>query len=634
MANLLTKIVINGITVKDDSSGSDPNLVVSWEYERTIERGISEIDMSFVQAVNDTVTLVVGQTLVISSGFSTSTDTTVFQGFISDFKPDGGLIKVTGKDKMWDLVRKIVNNVYLDTGPQSGQVSAIAKDLIETFGGLTSDEQATGTATGETIGEFRCDQATIYERLMALAKAVQFQLFYDPVNDTVHFEPRGFTASGTILTVGTEIIGVPIWENDPSMMVNDLRVEGAVQETNLRFPTSGTGQIETTANFENGGITLPQTPESAKLTIDSADPPITIREGGGQDSSTSNFWFMDKENKQIRPATGTTFTTDDFAFVDYTWLSPAPVRQRNQNSIDEFGAFEMDITLNDVQTLADAESRTAQILSRFSTPFQVGELLVKSVSTISLNVGDTVTIVDAVNKPNINADFIITKQLIKYPGSSQELIVGDEAIRMRDWQFNIEERIKRLEEENLKNQDLIQEIFDFQLNITPEPRYRRIFTEAYTTGNNVMIWDNTDHGIWDTDNWGTAATAFDSAIDSFIQQFENSYTEDFIDDDFEDTNGTATGWTSGSVDFTSGQIALSKSVDLNNGTITTATLNSTEVSGSFTYALSADGGSNFESVTPGTAHTFSNTGTDLRFRITENAASTGEISQVTITNYH
>ncbi|KKM14915.1 hypothetical protein LCGC14_1701290, partial [marine sediment metagenome] len=629
---LLTKVQIGGVTIKDDTAGT-PNLLINFEYERTIERGISEMDMTVLQSTNDTVALVVGQTVSVWTGFTTSTDTKMFEGFISDFNPDGGVIRITCRDKMWDLVRKIVNNVYLDTGAQTGQVSAIAKDLIETFGGLTSDEQATGTALGETIAEFRCDQTDIYERIMALAKAVQYQLFYDAVNDTVHFEPRGFTASGTTLTVGTEILGMPRWTTDTSQMVNDLRVDGAVHETNLRFPTSGTGKIETTANFENDAITLPFTPESAKLTIDAADPPTTIREGGGEDSSTSNYWFMDRENKKIKPATSTTFATDDFAFVDYTWLAPAPVHQIRQSSIDTYGTFEKEITLTDIQTIADAEARTSQILDRFSTPFLVGEILVKSVSTISLNVGDTVTIVDTLSKPNINQNLIITKQVIKYPGSSQELTVGDEALRMKDWQFNVEERIKRLEEQFLKNQDIIQELFDFSNSLTHQPRYRRIFTEAYDVGNNVMIWDNTDHGIWNTDNWGTSATAFEVEADHFVQQFENSYTEDFIDDDFEDTNGTATGWTSGSVDFTSGQIALSKSIDFNNGTITAATLDSTEVSGSFTYEMAADG-STFESVTPGTAHTFSVTGTDLRFRITENVASTGEISQVTINNYH
>ena len=630
MGNLLTKVQIDGVTIHDDTAGT-PRLLTSFEYERTIERGISELDMNVLQSTNDTVTLTVGKTVSIWIGFTTSTDTKIFEGFISDFNPDGGLIRITCRDKMWDLVRKIVNNIYLDTGAQAGQVSAIVKDLIETFGGLTSDEQATGTAVGQTIAEFRCDQTDIYERLMALSKAVQFQLFYDAANDTVHFEPRGFTASGTTLTVGTEIIAIPKWTDDTSMMVNDLRVDGAVHETNLRFPTSGTGKIETTANFENDAITLPKTPESVKLTIDAVDPPTTIREGGGEDSSTSNFFFVDKENKKVKPATGTTFATDDFAFVDYTWLAPAPVRQRRQSSIDSFGAFEKEIELTDIQTIADAEARTSQILDRFSTPFLVGELLVKSVSTISLNVGDTVRVVDTFNKPNRDLDLIITKQIIKYPGANQELTVGDQALRMKDWQFNVEERIKRLEEQFLKNQDLIQELFDFANTITIQPRYRRIFTET-VGGTNIFILSNSTYGLLGTTGQ-LGNTDLGAETDHFVQQFENSYTENFIDSDFEDTSGTASWSTTGSVTFTSGQIALSKSVDFNNGTITAATLNSTEVSGSFTYEMAADG-STFESVTPGTAHTFSTTGTDLRFRITENAASTGEISQVTIGSYH
>ena len=55
--------------------------------------------------------------------------------------------------------------------------------------------------------------------------------------------------------------------------------------------------------------------------------------------------------------------------------------------------------------------------------------------------------------------------------------------------------------------------------------------------------------------------------------------------------------------------------------------------GSFLYEMTADG-TNFETVTSGTAHTFSNTGTDLRWRATENSSSAGAIGEVTITNYH
>ena len=623
---LKTKVVINSITIKDDNGAPDPKLLFTWEYERTLEHGISELIITVPQKINDTVS--------IWKGFTTSTDTKIFEGFISNFNPDKGMIEIVCKDKMWDLVRKNVNDVYEDSGPQAGQISAIAKDLIETYGGLTSAEQPTGTSTGETISEFRCVNADIYERLNILARAVNFAVFYDAVNDTVHFEPKGFNNSELTLTVGTEIIGVPTWENDTDQMINDLRIDGAVSETQLRFPVSGTGQIGVTAGFETTGITLPKTPENVKLTIDSANPPTTLREGGSKDGTSGHYFYVDRENKIITPAVGTTFDANDFAFVDYSWMAPAPIHMANQGSKDSFGSFENQTTLPDVVTISDSEARATEILARFSQPFLIGEIIIKSSSTISLNIGDTINVIDNVSNPSINKEFVITKQLIKYPGTSEELTIGDQALRMADWQLNVEERLKRLEDSFLRNQDLLMELINVNYEMSNVPIYKRIFSETYDEANLRLIWSHPTKSLWGTHKWGTEATAFEAEVDEFIQQYLNLYTEDFFDDDFEDTNGTVTGWTSGSIDFTSGQIALSKSVDFNNTTITAATLNSTEVSGSFTYQLSADGGSNFENVTPGTAHTFTNTGTDLRFKITENAASTGEISQVLITDYH
>ncbi|MCH7561597.1 MAG: hypothetical protein IIC67_09595 [Thaumarchaeota archaeon] len=349
-------------------------------------------------------------------------------------------------------------------------------------------------------------------------------------------------------------------------------------------------------------------------------------------------WFMfvcrkntpvSRENKKIKPATRTTFATNDFAFIDYSWLAPAPVRQRRQSSIDTYGSFEKEITLTDIQTIADAEARTAQILDRFSTPFLVGEILVKSVSTISLDVGDTVTIVDNLSKPNINQNFIITKQVIKYPGSNQELTIGDESLRMKDWQFNVEERLKRLEEQFLKNQDILQELFDFENTLIIQPRYRRIFTET-VGGTNLFILGNTTYGLLGTGKLGD--TDLGAEIDSFIQQFENSYTEDFIDTDFFDDPNSTGDWLTGVI--TSGQTLRSLSIDFDNSTISVATATFTESgAGTPTFYLSADGGSNWEIVTSGVAHTFSNTGTSLKWRI-DSAGDTTTVTKVVIGSYH
>jgi len=637
MGVLKTKVQIGGTTIKDDS-GSDPKLIISWEYERTIEKGISEMVISCPKTITDTISLQVGTLVEVWSGFTTSTDKKIFSGYISNYKPDGGLIEIICKDKMWNLVRRRVNQVYENTGAQAGQISAIAKDLIETHGGLTSDEVSTGTGTYDIISTFKCIHATIYERLMVLAKAVNYQVFYDAVNDTVHFEPRGYTQSGVTLTVGSEIINVPKWKYDTNQMINDLRVDGASIETELRYPTSGTGRIGTTANFDETGITLPFTPESVKLTIDAVDPPTTLREGGSKDGSASNYYYVDKENKKVIPATGTTFTTDDYAFIEYTWLSPAPIHMINSDSIDNYGKFEVQMNLNDVTSVADAEARATEILARFSQPFTEGELLVKSVSTIDLDVGETLSIIDNVSSPRINQEMVITKQTIKYPGSNQELIVGDESIKLQDWQVNVDDRIKRLEEGLIRNQDLITELVGIQ-NINSgqnakklRNRYFQVISETYDTTNSVMIWDNADHGTWGTEKWGDGTDTFETAVTTFMKQKDNEYTEDFIDDDFEGL-GTATWSTTGSVSFTSGQFAQSLPIDYANGTIIKAKLTSTEVSGSFDYEMTADG-NNWESVTSGVTHFFTNSGTDLRWRATENNVSTGEISKIEIIDYH
>lgn len=74
----------------------------------------------------------------------------------------------------------------------------------------------------------------------------------------------------------------------------------------------------------------------------------------------------------------------------------------------------------------------------------------------------------------------------------------------------------------------------------------------------------------------------------------------------------------GYVEIPAIKIVTSKSIFLNNETVTRATLNANETKvgeDSFTYFLSADGGSNWEQVSRGTEYAFQNTGTDLRFKV-------------------
>lgn len=805
---LKTKVNIDGITVKDDSAGLDPKLIFRWEFERTNESGIAELVIDAPRKIMNTVELSIGKAISVWKGFTTSTDEKIFEGFISEFETSGGVIKIECKDKMWDLIRRNVNKIYdANADPQAGVISEIARDLIETFAGLNAEVVATGTEEGRTIEKFRCIHTDIYERIMALAKAVDYQVWYDAQNDVVKFEPRGYNASGITLAVGQEIIGVPEWDYDTSQMINDLRVDGAVSETQLRLPLSGAGQIATTEGFETDRIILPKTPETVELLLDGTNPPTTIRQGGSQDGTTGNYYFVDRENKEVKPIESTTFPSGNFAIVRYTWLAPSPIHMANQDSKDNFGIFEKQITLSDIITVADAEARASEILNRFSTPFLVGSILIRSSQVLNVKVGDTVVIVDGISSPNINGEFVITKQTLKYPGENQKLIIGDKELRLADWQMNVEERLKRLEEQFLKNQDLILELFNFQNQFTSSPRYRKV--QISNIGGDTLIWGSPSFGIWGQFKWGNQATFgfvlghatagvlgtsklgsnTSTPVDHFVQQYQNIYTEEFIDTDFKDVEETSASWTtvgnltfsseninqtnsngyddlqdtdwraqtftvgsnkisldrvtlklfrngtignvivsiratSGGVptgsDIVSGsfngdtltmddngeekiivfndfaileastiyaiilrapdqavnqlswridttnpysggsaylssnsggawspisgmdfwfkipgrQVAQSSGVDFNNSLITQAKLTATEVSGTFDYEISANGGANWEAMTNGVLHNFANSGMDLQFRIKENAGSTGQISKVVITNYH
>ncbi len=98
------------------------------------------------------------------------------------------------------------------------------------------------------------------------------------------------------------------------------------------------------------------------------------------------------------------------------------------------------------------------------------------------------------------------------------------------------------------------------------------------------------------------------------------YVDNLYGNTFEDTTSTATWDTSnGQIIFGTNEFAQSKIVYTNNETITTATFTPTLItdsSSSYQLYLSADNGTNWESVNSGSLHTFTNTGQYLKWKIT------------------
>ncbi len=131
--------------------------------------------------------------------------------------------------------------------------------------------------------------------------------------------------------------------------------------------------------------------------------------------------------------------------------------------------------------------------------------------------------------------------------------------------------------------------------------------------------DTSTDTIWGRFEWGNAN--WDGSYDNEYQVIRvvnpnRTYIDNLHSTTFKDTSSTATWTGTGEISFgTSSATALSTSIYKNNETVSSATLTATETgSGSLTYYLSADTGSNWETVTNGEEHTFTNTGQDLRWK--------------------
>jgi hypothetical protein len=622
---MLTLVKINGIDVS--------STLVNYEYERTFGDLIGEVNLKFIRTVNSLVTLTAGQTIDIWRGWVTSTDEKIFSGYIERFEPEGGIILVTGLDKIWDLVRTEITKSYDSAvDPSAGKISDIFLDIVTTYGGLLADATSVqDSGAGTVLEKFVCNHADPFDRCKALANALDWQFYYRADTNLVYFEPKGFTTNPNTLTVGTEIQKVPKWNYDITEMINDLTLLGAYQEVD----TTEIGRIGTTSGYNTTDVTITFEPIGTKVYADAANPPTTLKLGGVVNSTASYYYYVDKVNKKIMPKPTTTFTATNYFKIDYSYAQPIPIRQFNDASIALYGLFTKTITLTDIRSVDDAEARATNMLAKYSTPFIFTTLRVINNSTLDLKVGDKITIVDNLSIPVVNEDLVINKHRIRYPADYDEIDVGDKYWRLAEFQSNVMEKLKRLEEQELQNQDLLTNIVTGDnTSVSPivvDHRYTQIQTQIIG-GGDIFILGNPDYDVLGTNKLGS--TDRGASTDYFIMQKGNVYTETFYDNDFKDTTTATWNNSTPALTFTSGQVAKSKSIDFGNGTITAATMTVTKSSGTFTYEMTANGGANWEACTTGVSLAFANTGTDLRWRITESGASTGTVTQVLINAYH
>lgn len=455
-----------------------------WERVETYGDTIPSITLTFTQNITSLVTLGTDLTLEVWEYFTASGYFKIWNGFIESFKPEGAKIKVIGRNNLADVIRKEITHVYDknvvgDPAYPDGKISDIALDIITTYCGLTADGttvQDSGTTI--TLSKFICNHADPLERLKKLQEVLGWVLYYRDDTDKVYFEPKGYTTNTTTLTVGTNIIGIPKWTESKDQMINDLTLEGAVINEPRSELKSGNGvlltfQLTTTEIPNHFEVYYGNTTNYSSTAPTQSEQKVGVPEG--TTIGTYDYTF-DLKNRSI---TCTSFTPSNNAnnvLIKFWIETPSPIHRTNDTSIATYGRYKKTITLSDVMNVDDAENRCTKILEKFSAPFDTGKFEVL-VSDSTWKVGQFVNVVDNVNSPVIDEDFVIIKIIKRWSGNIDEFTVGDKQWLPEEWQVNILERLKRLEESLVVDATVVNEIKDNQVEFGIVPDYQTLTNE-------------------------------------------------------------------------------------------------------------------------------------------------------------
>jgi len=471
---------------------------------------ISTYGFKFTKNIGSLVTLDNTLTVEVWEDSNDPPTTKTFTGFLDLLEPKGGFLDLTAKDELAKLINRQVmhyydKNVLGDPAYPDGKISDIFIDLVETYGGLSTNSGATVQDSGtETILEkFPCRNADIFERCRKLAESLNWVFYYKADTGFAYFEPKNYTTNTNVLTVGSNVVQIPDWEYDRSEMINDLRLEGAqqlVQSSEVFSGDASETEFELTAIPEDVAVYY----SAAKNYATTAKLQSEILVGDILDGTSSHDYEIDKKNKKIVTTSFTATSSTNNILVDYSYYAPIPVHLSDDESQTDYNmAYQKTVTLTDAITLSDAWKRGNNILGKYKVPFKSTRLKVLWTPTLNVHVGQSIRVVDTINVPNVDQFFTIYKVIDGWPQALVEIEVGDKQYTIEEYQANIIERVKRLEETVIGSTDAVTEIVQKTMELPLVPEKTIVLIQDI---NDSAIYGHATNGVYGTSIYGNKIT--------------------------------------------------------------------------------------------------------------------------------
>jgi hypothetical protein len=292
--------------------------------------------------------------------------------------------------------------------------------------------------------------------------------------------------------------------------------------------------------------------------------------------------------------------------------------RKRQSSIDSYGLSATTKHFSDIKSVEDAIKRGELFLDLYAEPFASVSLVVPDISN-DYRSGQRVTIIDNYN--GVTDQLVINSITKEFPHKGDVLNCGDKEYSLANYNKFTLDKIKRLEEEMNKNDDIIIQILDASQSISYKRRYCKILKDVVDLANSG-IYGHPTAGIYGTSEYGVTYSSYNTVTQ--IVQGDMTYEEYVYDTDFHDAiNSTATfNTTTKQITFTNGQVWYSSVIDLGT-TLSQIKVDLGTLTGTLLIEISSDNKSTWQTVTEGILTAVSSSdGTGTYVRLTSTGVST------------
>ena len=438
--------------------GGSDNYVLQCKVVDYADSRASLLTMDIADKFWDTYTLQEGDIIEVwqrlEPNATLTDDDKIFKGRIVSITRDFGKTTVKAQDMLIDAIKATVDHIFLDTDQFAGNVQSIFIELVTNYAGLNADTSSVQDP-GIVLKRFVCKEAGVNDMLTKLEKAVGWYHYYNPKDDKVYFEPRGFSTNPNTLVVGEHIPELPKWQHDFSEIANWITVIGdTVQDQRTEF-FSGDGS---TTEFE-----VSQRPVAANVWVNGTEQVVENEDMIDETATVHMSQYKKSFTFKTAPPAGT-----DNIKIQYYYNRPIKVVMKDEDSYHTYNQwYKKTFVIIDAKTRADAERYGRKLLEVYAYPFKNVKVKVVKAESFGLAAGQVIRVVDNVDlsRRSLDEELVIQSLTYTYPYTGFEATIGDKELKLNSINFDVTERVRKLEEKTLNQGDILLQIVTLPQNL-------------------------------------------------------------------------------------------------------------------------------------------------------------------------